>query len=83
MLSIFSVKGGEKIAASYDTTMLGSLPLALDIRQQADAGNPTVAADPQSSAALLYREMARKIAAGLVERQAGDVQIPSITISDD
>jgi len=80
---IFGEGGGEKIAASYDTTMLGSLPLAMDIRQQADAGNPTVAADADSPSALLYREMARKIAASLVQRSQQGAQIPTISISDD
>src|SRR5690606_25656146 len=45
---IFGAGGGERIAQEYQAELLGSLPLDLSIRQQADAGEPSVIADLQS-----------------------------------
>ena len=53
------------MAQQYEAPWLGSLPLTLQIREQADAGRPTVVADPASEAAGLYREIARRLAAGV------------------
>ncbi|MCV6587987.1 MAG: iron-sulfur cluster carrier protein ApbC [Marinobacterium sp.] len=80
---IFGEGGGEKIASQYGTRMLGNLPLALEIRQQADAGQPTVATDADSSSALIYREIARQIATGLIGKNEQGSAIPSISIVDD
>ncbi|TQV84727.1 iron-sulfur cluster carrier protein ApbC [Exilibacterium tricleocarpae] len=79
---IFGAGGGERIAREYDTQLLGSLPLALSIREQADGGNPSVAADPESPVSRQYREIARRMAATLWlqgSRTAG----PDIVITDD
>ncbi|WP_187789445.1 P-loop NTPase, partial [Salmonella sp. S071_01786] len=50
---IFGEGGGQRMAAQYGTPWLGSLPLTLAIREQTDAGTPTVVADPGSEAAGL------------------------------
>jgi ATP-binding protein involved in chromosome partitioning len=47
---------------------LGSLPLDIRIREQADGGNPTVVAMPESDLAARYREIARNTA-GRLSRQ--------------
>ena len=62
---IFGEGGGQRMAAQYQAPWLGSLPLALDIREQADAGRPSVVADPDGEAARRYRDIARKLAAGV------------------
>lgn len=62
---IFGLGGGEKIAAEYDVPLLGQVPLTKQIREQADSGVPMVIANPHSEEALLYRRMAKKIAAKL------------------
>jgi ATP-binding protein involved in chromosome partitioning len=62
---IFGQGGGERMAADYGVPFLGSLPLDLSIREQTDAGNPTVAADPQGTIADRYREIARRATAQL------------------
>lgn len=82
---IFGAGGGEKIAAKYNTTVLGSLPLAMNIRQQADSGLPAVIADSESEASALYRQIARKMTASLAKRvKTGSAgAVPSISISDD
>lgn len=78
---IFGEGGGQRMAVQYDTPWLGSLPLMLSIREQTDAGNPTVVADPNCEAAGLYRSIARKLAAGvslLPRDMAG--KFPSIVV---
>ena len=56
---IFGAEGGTNIARQYQTQLLGALPLDIDIRERADSGKPSVAADPESEISLLYRAAAR------------------------
>jgi ATP-binding protein involved in chromosome partitioning len=65
---IFGEGGGERMSTQYGVPYLGSLPLDIRIREQADSGNPTVAAMPDSDLAARYREIARN-AAGRLSRQ--------------
>jgi ATP-binding protein involved in chromosome partitioning len=62
---IFGNQGGERIAGEYGVPLLGSLPLALSIREQTDSGNPTVVAEPDSQIAVIYRQVAERVAAAL------------------
>lgn len=59
---IFGAGGGERICEQYGVPFLGSLPLDIGIREQTDAGRPTVVADPHGRVAGIYREIARKVA---------------------
>lgn len=68
---IFGTGGGEKMCRDYDVEFLGSLPLDMRIREQADSGKPTVVADPDGPVAAIYRDIARKVAARIA-RQAED-----------
>jgi ATP-binding protein involved in chromosome partitioning len=79
---IFGEGGGERIARDYQTELLGSLPLDLSIRADADAGKPTVAANPDCAISHHYRMIARKLIAkvGIHNSQAN---IPDIEITDD
>ena len=79
---IFGAEGGQKMAASYGISYLGGLPLDIRIRQQADAGCPTVAAEPDSELAGIYKSMARQVAVKIAA-QAKDysAKFPSIAIS--
>jgi ATP-binding protein involved in chromosome partitioning len=65
---VFGAGGGERMAAQYALPYLGSLPLDIRIREQADGGTPTVAAMPDSDLAARYRGIARN-AAGRLSRQ--------------
>ena len=66
---IFGEGGGARMAVQYEVPYLGSLPLDIRIREQADGGNPTVAAMPDSDLTSRYREIARNTA-GRLSRQA-------------
>jgi len=59
---IFGTGGGEAMAKDYDIDLLGSLPLDIQIREQADGGKPTVIAEPDSKVANEYKAIARKAA---------------------
>jgi ATP-binding protein involved in chromosome partitioning len=80
---IFGAGGGEKMAAQYGVPLLGSLPLDIAIREQADSGSPTVATDANSPLALAYREIARR-AAGRLSVQAKNkaISFPNIVIQN-
>jgi ATP-binding protein involved in chromosome partitioning len=78
---IFGDGGGKRMAEDYGVQCLGSLPLELRIREEADSGKPTVVADPEARASQIYREIARKAAAKL-SRQAKNYssKFPNIVI---
>src|SRR5579862_8637843 len=65
---IFGAGGGAKMAEQYGIALLGELPLDAHIREEADGGNPTVVAAPDSPRAKAYFEIARRAAAALSRR---------------
>ena len=62
---IFAHGGARHEAEALGVPFLGEVPLALQIREQSDAGRPTVAVSPDSAAGLAYREIAARVRAGL------------------
>lgn len=81
---IFGAGGGQKMCGEYGVEFLGALPLTMTIRQQTDSGRPTVVAEPDGPVALIYKEIARKIAVKVAEK-AKDMtsKFPSIVIKND
>ena len=80
---IFGEGGGQSMADQYEVPLLGSLPLDIHIREQADSGTPTVAADPNGQVARMYREIARKAAARLsLHARSKSIQFPKIVIQN-
>jgi ATP-binding protein involved in chromosome partitioning len=65
---VFGVGGGERMAQQYGVELLGSLPLDIRIREQADSGAPTVASDPESRVAETYRAIGRKVAVKIAQK---------------
>jgi ATP-binding protein involved in chromosome partitioning len=80
---IFGDGGGRKMSKDFDVELLGSLPLDIRIREQADSGKPTVVSDPEGPVAMIYREIARKVAARIA-RQGEDrtAVFPKIVIQN-
>ncbi len=62
---IFAHGGARHESETLGVPFLGEVPLTLQIREQADAGRPTVAVSPDSAAGLAYRAIADKVRAGL------------------
>jgi ATP-binding protein involved in chromosome partitioning len=80
---IFGEGGGTRMAEEQGVDFLGSLPLDIKIREQADSGNPTVAAMPESKVSEIYREIARKTAARLATKAKDhSAAFPSIVIQN-
>ena len=81
---IFGEGGGSRIAKEYSTEVLGEMPLHKTIREQTDSGRPTVVAEPDSEIALLYRDIARKVAARLSQQDEDPRHaFPNIAVSSD
>ncbi len=80
---IFGAGGGEKMCADYNTEFLGSLPLDIRIREQADSGSPTVVADPDGNIARDYKQIARRIAVKVAEMaQDHSAAFPKIVVQN-
>jgi ATP-binding protein involved in chromosome partitioning len=80
---VFGAGGGKRMADQYGVDLLAELPLDIRIREHADAGKPTVAADPDSALGRAYIEMARNIAGRLAASGAkGAAAFPSISVED-
>ena len=80
---VFGSGGGERMAKDYDVEYLGGLPLDIRIREQTDAGRPTVIAEPDSDIAAMYKKIARRVAVKIAER-AKDMssKFPSIVVQN-
>jgi ATP-binding protein involved in chromosome partitioning len=80
---IFGAGGGQRMAAEYAVPFLGALPLDIRIREETDNGQPTVAAEPDSRIAGLYRDIARRAAARLsLQARNYSHKFPSIVIQN-
>lgn len=79
---IFGADGGKKMAAEYGVDYLGALPLALAIREQADAGRPTVVSDADGEIASIYKTVARQVAVKIAAKAKDfSAKFPTISIS--
>ncbi|MBD3634281.1 MAG: iron-sulfur cluster carrier protein ApbC [Methylophaga sp.] len=81
---IFGTGGGQNMADQYGINLLGSLPLNIRIREDADGGQPSVVTDPEGDIAMAYRHIARRLAARLA-MQGKDyaAAFPNIVIKND
>ena len=80
---IFGSGGAQKMAERYGVTVLGSLPLDIRIREDTDAGRPTVVADPDGDLARSYKTIARRVAVAIAERAKDlSAKMPTIKVSN-
>jgi len=79
---VFGSGGAQKMAERYGIEVLGSLPLDIRIRTDADGGRPTVVADPGGPLAQAYLAIARRVAIK-VAATAKDMslKIPTIKVA--
>jgi ATP-binding protein involved in chromosome partitioning len=79
---IFGADGGRKMAEQYKVDYLGGLPLTMKIREQADSGKPTVAAEPDGEIANIYKSVARQVAVKIaLKAKDFSAKFPTITVS--
>jgi ATP-binding protein involved in chromosome partitioning len=80
---IFGEGGAARMAQDYGVEVLGALPLDIGIREQADSGKPTVVSDPDGRVAQIYKEIARRVAVHIAERQQDhSAAFPKIVIQN-
>jgi ATP-binding protein involved in chromosome partitioning len=79
---LFGADGGRRVAEDLGVPLLGQLPLAMSIREQADSGQPTVKVEPDSQISGLYRDAARNMAAQLWGGNSAS-KAPTISMVDD
>ncbi len=80
---IFGEGGGERMCRDYGVPFLGSLPLDIRIREQADSGRPTVIADPDGPVAQVYKSIARKVAVAVAQKaQDFSAKFPTISVQN-
>jgi ATP-binding protein involved in chromosome partitioning len=81
---IFGANGGRELSSQYGVPLLGALPLDRRIREETDAGVPTVAADPTGPLARAFREAALRAAGELAARTKDYSRLfPNITVEED
>ena len=79
---IFGADGGKNMAAEYGMDYLGALPLAMQIRVQADSGRPSVVAEPEGEVAGIYKAVARRVALAIAAKNKDfSAKFPTISIS--
>jgi ATP-binding protein involved in chromosome partitioning len=80
---IFGEGGAERMCRDYNVPFLGSLPLDVRIREQADSGHPSVIADPDGAVAQAYKAIARKVAVSVAQKAEDfSSKFPSIVIQN-
>lgn len=79
--NIFSHGGARETAAKLGVGFLGEIPLASEIRETSDAGEPIVLARPQSPHAAAYRGISQQVLQLCRAAQEGDGrQTPNIVM---
>ncbi len=78
---IFGEGGGQELADELDVPLLGKVPLTMPLREQADAGSPLVATDPDDPAAQAIRQAARGLQALMpIELPILSAAVPTIDV---
>ncbi|MGH8801948.1 MAG: iron-sulfur cluster carrier protein ApbC [Casimicrobiaceae bacterium] len=80
---IFGEGGAQRMCDDYEVPFLGSLPLDIHIREQADSGHPSVVADPDGAVADMYKSIARKVAVSVAQKAADfSSKFPNIVVQN-
>ena len=81
--AVFGAGGGDRLASEYAVSVLGRLPLQLEIREQTDSGNPVVASDSEGAAAQAYLALANALMEQVDRQATSRSDGPTISVSDD
>jgi ATP-binding protein involved in chromosome partitioning len=78
---IFGEGAAQKMHDAYGLPLLGKLPLALNIRQDCDQGEPTVTRSPSDAASVAFKTVAQNILNALEKLPVYKVRkIPKIVV---
>lgn len=83
--AIFGSGGADRLAEDYQVSVIGRLPLELQVRSTTDAGTPIVVAQPEHPASVAYAALAQELVAAVhgVTLAAATAPMPKISITDD
>jgi ATP-binding protein involved in chromosome partitioning len=73
---IFGHGGGARMAAESGIPFLGEIPLVRALRESMDAGEPIVAAEPESAESQAFLQIARRVLDELDQR--ADTMLPTV-----
>jgi ATP-binding protein involved in chromosome partitioning len=81
--TIFGERGAKKLSETYGVEILGKLPLLSSIREQSDAGTPTVVAEPDGNVSQIFLNMARRLAVK-ISQKARDTnsRLPGVVVEN-
>lgn len=65
---LFGAGGGQKVAEYADTTVLGQVPMEVEVRQWGDDGTPIVHAKPDAPASRAFVQIADALARDIAKR---------------
>lgn len=77
---IFGHGGARLEAERIGVPFLGEVPLDMALRENSDNGTPLVATQPNGTHAMIYREIAAKVWAGVTAGKSGGRVAPTIVI---
>jgi ATP-binding protein involved in chromosome partitioning len=60
-IDVFGRGGGRRLAEQLGVPLLGEIPIDVAVREGSDAGQPVVVTHPQSPAAVVLRDIARRL----------------------
>jgi ATP-binding protein involved in chromosome partitioning len=81
--AIFGEGGGQALADELDVPLLGKVPLTMPLREQSDAGQPLVFANPDDPAAQAIRHAARGLVAMFPTALPVFQAIPAVPAQDE
>ena len=79
---IFGSRGGEELAQSFNSNLLGRIPFSIDIREGGDTGVPIVSAAQGSPQALAFLQIADNIASQVGLLAITGSALPVMDMSD-
>ncbi|HMN10807.1 MAG TPA: Mrp/NBP35 family ATP-binding protein [Bellilinea sp.] len=75
-MEVFGSGGGEKLAREANVELMGQIPMESDVRAGGDAGKPILITNPDSTAAKVMTDVAKKVAARVSVINATSERLP-------
>jgi ATP-binding protein involved in chromosome partitioning len=80
--AIFGTGGGESLSLLFKTSLLGKIPLSLNVREAGDIGVPIVAGSPDSPQAVAFVEIANNVIVQIEHAAKKGGGLPVINMAD-
>jgi ATP-binding protein involved in chromosome partitioning len=80
--AIFGTGGGRELATRFNMSLLGQVPLSMNVREGGDSGVPIVIGAPDSLQAAAFREIADNVATQISLQAIRGAGLPIINLSD-